>query len=270
MRIAGPAQLAAAVTTVMLLAAAGATATAPAGAAEPDPVGDLVKAHGFDQWDKVEAIRFTFNVEMGDRTTRRAWHWRPKQNLVRMTVAKGGEADGERTVEYDRDELENAEKRVVDADRNFINDSFWLLLPLHLSWAEQADTQVEVRDTGGHALPLGGGEARRIVVQYPEQGGYTPGDRYELYVNDDGRMMQWTFHRGGAESPTLATRWAGPARLGPLRLHLTRRNGAADFTMTFTNVAVRLEGRDGWIAAEPIKAQRDAGAGDEASSRQPR
>jgi len=244
---------AAAALIAILLASPAALATAPVGAAEADPAAELARAHGFDRWDQIQAIRFTFSVRMGDRTTQRAWRWRPAENTVRMVVPPAGEGQAQRVVTYDRDALKGAPARVIKADRKFINDSFWLLLPLHLTWAADA----VVRDTGDHALPLGDGRARRIVVQYPEQGGYTPGDRYELYVDEDAWMRQWTFHRGGAAAPTLATRWTRPARVGPLLLHLGRRNEASGFEMAFTDVAVRVEGASGWVEAEPLKAQAD-------------
>lgn len=249
--------------TAMILGATGAGATAPVGAVEDDPAARLARAHGFDRWDEIEAIRFTFSVRTGDETTTRSWRWRPEENTVRLTALGAAEADGEgagrRVIEYDRDALDAAPDRVIEADRKFINDTFWLLLPLHLAWAED----VAVRETGDHALPLGEGRAKRIVVAYPERGGYTPGDRYALYVDDDDRLVQWTYHRGGAEAPTLATTWAAPARVGPLLLHLKRRNAARGFEMTFIDVAVRLAGEPGWVEAEPLKAQADADAGDD-------
>lgn len=213
-----------------------------------DPVARIVAAHGFDRWDRVEAIRFTFTVIRGESVSKRGWHWRPGENRVRMTVDDPEAPDGKRIVAYDRDELEGAAKRVIDADRKFINDSFWLLMPLHLSWAEN----VEVKDTGPHALPIGEGEARRIVVQYPRQGGYTPGDRYDLYVDKDWRIVQWTFHRGGGEKPNLATTWEAYAKAGPLVLSLNRRNPGSGFAITFPNTAVKLEGEAGWQPADQV------------------
>ena len=231
----------------------------PAAEVEAAPIHRIAEAHGFDRWDKVEAVRFTFNVRRG-RSTRpsRRWQWRPGDNAVRLTVADAGAPGGERVVEYDRDELAGAAKRVIDADRKFINDSFWLLLPLHLSWADD----VEVEDKGMHALPIGEGEARRVVVRYPkEEGGYTPGDRYDLYVDKDWRIVQWTFHRGGGDKPNLATTWEGYAKAGPLALSLNRRNPEADLAITFPNTAVKLEGGEGWLEAERVDVDEKSRGG---------
>ena len=86
-----------------------------------------------------------------------------------------------------------------EIDPAFFNDQYWLLFPLHLSW----DSSAEVKATGKHKLPLGKGSASRVVVKYPSEGGYTPGDTWELFVRTDNRIQEFRFHRGGSKKPTV-------------------------------------------------------------------
>src|SRR5882672_9770039 len=80
---------------------------------------------------------------------------------------------------YRRSELSSQSAAVKDeVDPAFQNAQYWLLFPLHLSW----DGGAKVEETGIHELPLGKGSATRVVVTYPPEGGYTPGDVLKLFV----------------------------------------------------------------------------------------
>jgi hypothetical protein len=48
-----------------------------------------------------------------------------------------------------------------------------------------------VTETGKHKLPLGKGSASRVVVKYPSEGGYTPGDTWELFVGTDNCIREF-------------------------------------------------------------------------------
>ena len=139
----------------------------------------------------------------------------------------------------------------VPHDAHFVNDSFWLLLPLHLKWAGR---DVTITDHGlkarqrpgtrmndaGQTIDAGIDLERHVTVAYASSGGgYTPGDRYELYLDMNDRIVRWDFHRGGATEPTLTTTWTGYQRFGPLLVPPERR-GAGDFRLFFTDVEVTM------------------------------
>ena len=134
-------------------------------------------------------------------------------------------------------------------DPGFVNDNYWLLLPIHFFW----DTSATVHDAGMEKLPLGKGSAKKVVVKYPSDGGYTPGDTWELYTGTDGRIRELLFHHGGTAKPgvVIAT-WADYKKAGPLLLSLDHR-GTADgkpFRLFFSNVAVKLAGSSTWVDAQ--------------------
>ena len=80
-----------------------------------------------------------------------------------------------------------------EIDPAFSNDNYWLLFVLHVSW----DGSATVTDKGMQKLPLGNGSAERVVVKYPSEGGYAPGDTWELYVGADHRIEEFVYHGGG-------------------------------------------------------------------------
>ena len=63
-----------------------------------------------------------------------------------------------------------------DIDPGFVNDQYWLVFPLRAYW----DSSADVGDKGNQALPLGNGSAKLVSVKYPSEGGYPPGDTWDL------------------------------------------------------------------------------------------
>jgi len=211
------------------------------------PAGGLHKkvadAYGFHSFGKVEQIRFTFNVQIGDRNVVRSWIWHPKTHGVTFL----GDGKKETSVSYNRNDLTtNPAEKLKKIDARFINDQYWLLFPLHLVW----DDKAKIENTGPQKLPMGEGTGYRLVVTYPPTGGYTPGDSYELFIDKDNRISHWVFHRGGSPKPTRTTTWEDHRYFGPLTISLNHRGSDDKFRLWFTGVAVKLTGSDQWVEAE--------------------
>jgi hypothetical protein len=211
---------------------------APRGASDGAGIAKKVaSAYGVDRFREVEAMRYTFNVVIGDKTIRRSWQWEPKMDRVTFFSAQG-------PVSYERKAVSaESPEELRKMDARFINDQYWLLFPYHLVW----DEGVAVADAGEQALPLGGGSARRLVVTYPPSVGYTPGDVYELFVGGDDRIRQWVYRRDGVTEPTRMATWEDHRALGPLVVSLDHRVPDGKFRVWFTDVAVRLEGSQDWL-----------------------
>jgi len=208
----------------------------------------IAKTYGLDSFGQIEAIRYTWNAQSPGVNVSRSWVWEPKTNEVSF---EGKDKDGKPVkVSYMRSELasqSDAVKNVVDP--GFVNDNYWLLFPLHAYW----DTSATVTDQGMHKLPLGHGSAELVAVKYPSDGGYTPGDTWELYVGKDNRVEQFVYHRGGRQKPSLVVAtWAGYKKAGPLLIS-TEHRGTADgkpLHIFLTDVSVKMTGSDTWIKAE--------------------
>ncbi len=105
---------------------------------------------------------------------------------------------------------------------------------------------------GVQKLPLGKGSAKRVVVKYPSEGGYTPGDTWELYVGSDNRVEEFVYHRGGPKKPSVViATWTGYKKAGPLLISTDRRGTADDkpVRIFFSDVSVKLVGSDTWVNA---------------------
>ena len=218
--------------------------------ARPPIVEKLAKTYGFDSWDQVEAVRYSFNLEIpGLFKVSRSWEFEPKTGKV---TYEGKDKDGKPVkVSYVRSQLSSAPDNVKnEIEPGFVNDNYWFILPFHVYW----DTGATVTDEGMQKLPQGKGSAEKVVVKYPaEAGGYTPGDTWDLYVGKDNRIEQMVYHRGGPKKPSLViASWAGYKKAGPL-LVSTEHRGSADgkpLQLTHAGVAVRLAGSDQWMEAK--------------------
>jgi len=150
-------------------------------------------------------------------------------------------------VTYYRRDIETTDSSALKkVDAWFINDNYWLLFPFHIAW----DSDITLEDIGRQKLPLGGGQAKCVVITFPASGGYTPGDVYEIYLNDDSRLLQWVYRRGGSEQPTRVTTWENYRPAGPLVLALDHQAGDDSFRLWFTGVGVKLAGSDNWMFTE--------------------
>ncbi len=222
----------------LLILPALATAQLPPAAAR------MAKAFGLDSFGKIEAIRYTWAIE--GTPISRTWEWQPKTDTVTL---ESKDKDGNLTkTTYRRSEVESQSDEVKKIDPDFLNDQYWVLLPLHVAW-DGAD----VTDEGKQEAPLAKTAAEKIVVKYAASG-YSPGDAWDIYLGADNRVIEFTYHRAvphpGAPNLVMAT-WTGYKKAGPL-LVSTEHPGVADgknFRIFVANVAVRLKGSKGWIEA---------------------
>jgi len=211
---------------------------------------DIAKTYGLDSWDKIEAIRYTWNGEIpGLIKLSHVWEWEPKTGKVSF---EGKGKDGKPVkVTYDSSQLASQSEQVKnEIEPAFVNDNYWLLFPFHAYW----DKSATVTDEGMKKLPIGTGSATLVSVKYPpEAGGFTPGDTWDLYVGKDHRVQALVFHHGGNAKPSLVVAsWTGYKKAGPL-LFSTEHRGTADgkpLHISLANVAVKLTGSDKWVPAE--------------------
>lgn len=207
----------------------------------------VAKAYGIDHWDDIARISFMFEVSLSDgREVKRFWSWDTQNNLA--TMAGAGQTPVTFTPYQPEGEAE------TEADQAFINDTYWLLFPFQLVWSNP-EVSVETEDV---TMPLGGEPAAsRVTAAFPSEGGYTPGDTYELYFADqgddagDGLIDQWRYISGRSDN-SLATTWEDHVRLGPIVISTTHRNADGSFELRLTDLSATLT--DGaTVTPQPIE-----------------
>jgi hypothetical protein len=129
-----------------------------------------------------------------------------------------------------------------------MNDQYWLILPLHVVW-----DGATVTTDGTQKLSLSGASAERIVMKYSSDGGYEPGDTWELYVGADKRIEEIVYHRGGSTPPKLVVAtYADHKKAGPLLISTDHR-GTFDgkpLRVWLSDISVKTTGSEAWINAQ--------------------
>ena len=203
----------------------------------PSPTAvEVAERYGLSGWDQIETIEFTFNVERPDgKSVKRGWRWNVAANTVTTKLYLPGEVQTAELIDLNLPIPADQEK----IHQQFINDTYWLLFPFQLVWSNPTVTEAgdlvafPIQNTGAHQM------GRKVVTQWPAEGGYTPGDAYDLYLDDDGLIRQWVFRRGGGEKGRAMT-WEDHQHLGPILVSLDHRNADGTFRLWFTDVKATL------------------------------
>ncbi len=208
----------------------------------------LADRYGFQAWPEIQIITFTFNVQLPgrDQLIARSWEWDVEAGLV--TRMLDGEIHRINLRDLTATAPDTPPTTVLDTQvhSQFVNDAYWLLFPFQLIWS---NPQVTVSEQP-QLMPMTNDTAYRYTAQWPAEGGYTPGDAYDLYVDaDTGLIQQWAFRKGGTyDNPRPAT-WDDHQQLGPIVVCLDHHgpkddadNQAETFRLWFTDVTATLHG----------------------------
>ncbi|MBZ9728865.1 hypothetical protein LB467_04135 [Salegentibacter sp. JZCK2] len=185
----------------------------------------IAEAHGLNNFEEVEEIQFTFNVRVEDSIrTSRAWTWKPQTDEIRLT-----EGDISRT--YTKTDSITEDHK--DIDQKFINDSYWLLFPYQMVWS---DAEISEEKTG--TAPISKQEMNYLEVAYKDKGGYTPGDTYVVYYEDDLLLKEWIYKSadGNREMPTT---WEDFEDFQGLKIAKSHKSPDGSFELFFSDIEVK-------------------------------
>ena len=187
----------------------------------------IANAHGFEQWKNVKTFAFTFGGKYDEPTSGRSWVWNPKTNDVSLT------REGV-TNSYNRNKVDST---TIKTDRAFTNDKFWALIPFQLIWDEGITISKPVKETA----PILNKELNKIVVLYGNEGGYTPGDAYDIYYNNDYIIQEWGFRKGNAPETSLANTFENLKDFDGLKIAQEHKKAEGDWNLLVWKIRVEKE-----------------------------
>ncbi len=207
---------------------------------------------GRDNWEKTRCIRFTF-------AGRRTHHWDKYTGRHRLE-GKTGEGDSfvvlsnlntkEGNAYRNGEQLEGEDKdRFLQmAYSNWINDTYWLLMPYKLR-----DPGVNLSYDGEEEID---GQIYDKVVLSFEGVGLTPGDRYWAYLNrETGMMDRWAYilERQDPGSPATHWIWSDWKQYGGIKLASGRKGPDGKRSLPLDDIAVFEELPDTvFTSPEPV------------------
>ncbi|MGY6523609.1 MAG: hypothetical protein ACXIUD_17900 [Mongoliitalea sp.] len=183
----------------------------------------VANAYGFDKFDKVSSIGYTWNVQVGDEVRTRRWDWDVAGRMVTYTTA-------DTSYTYS---LDLPKEELPPADAGFINDKYWLLYPFQLAW----DTGYSYEETADAVAPISGNASTKLTISYNNEDGYTPGDAYDLYLDENYMIKEWTFRKGNAPEGRTFT-WETEKDFNGIKIATEHRNAEGQLFIWFSNIEV--------------------------------
>lgn len=180
----------------------------------------IANAHGFENWKNVSEISFTF-------FEKRHWTWKPKTQDIRLITDKD-------TISYNRKSMDSLS---LKTDRAFINDKFWLLIPFQLVWDSGTTISQAIKKTA----PISNIEMNMITLLYSSEGGYTPGDAYDIYFDENYIIKEWAFRKGNKPEAGLKNTFENYQNYNGFKIASDHKKAKGDWNLKLTNISVTLE-----------------------------
>ena len=191
---------------------------------EMTPQKEIAMANGLKEFDNIENLEFKFNVEVNDTLrSSRHWKWNTKTGKISMT-------EKDSTITYIKNDSVSESDKYID--QRFINDTYWLLFPYQLEWSDANISKVSEK-----AAPISGDTLQMLTASYPSEGGYTPGDSYDIYFNEDNMIQEWVYKsaNGKREMPTT---WEDYEDHKGLKIAKMHQSPDGSFKLFFTDIKV--------------------------------
>lgn len=129
--------------------------------------------------------------------------------------------------------LDLPKEELPPADAGFINDKYWLLYPFQLAWDTGYTYEVEEHVNA----PISGTESTKLTIVYNNEDGYTPGDAYDLYLNDQYMIKEWTFRKGNGSEGRSFT-WETEKEYDGILIATEHRNAEGQLFIWFSDIKV--------------------------------
>lgn len=185
----------------------------------------VAKAHGIDAFNTLNQIAFTWGVAREGGNFERRWIWNTQEDLVTRIAQKD-------TVTYNWKALDSVSNEI---NKGFINDKYWLVAPLQLEWDKES-YEVSLEE---NVVSLGNEEILdKLTITYGNEGGYTPGDAYDFYIDDTNTVREWVFRRGAAEEASIVSICEDYLSLGGLLIAQRHQRAGQDGYLYLTDIQI--------------------------------
>ncbi|MDC3260833.1 hypothetical protein OAU59_02885 [Winogradskyella sp.] len=103
------------------------------------------------------------------------------------------------------------------------------------------DTSATISDVSKATAPISKTEMDMITILYPSEGGYTSGDAYDIYFNEDYMIKEWTFRKGNSPEPSLSTTFENYKEFNGIKIAIDHKQEGSSWNLNFTNVSIKTK-----------------------------
>lgn len=176
--------------------------------------------------DNYSEIQFTFQVVRDNKVLNsREWTWNLKTQDVKLV-------SGTNTVTYNR--AKPMDSLQIQADKSFVNDSYWLLPEFKF----YTDSGTTIVSKPPKLAPIANKSLNLFTITYGGDGGYTPGDAYDVYYNDDFIIQEWAYRAGNGEKINLQNGFSNHQTFNGLTVATEHLFADGKTMIKFINIAV--------------------------------
>lgn len=148
-----------------------------------NPIKQIAHKAGYDQWNKVKQVQFTFTVgKMGHDLYSRNWTWNRSTGDVTLIAPPD-------TVRYNINQPKDSIQ--ISADRAFVNDTYWLIPAFKFNTDRDTQFKYKVKQIA----PISLDTLNMFTITYYNDNGYTPGDAYDVYYDDNYQLKEWVYRQ---------------------------------------------------------------------------
>lgn len=185
----------------------------------------ITEAYGIENWNTVNELHFTFNVDRDTNHFERSFIWKPKT----QDISFFGFGD---TLHFKEHKIDSLSLR---AHKNFVNDSYWLLAPFHIMW----DSGTTISEEESAIAPISGKTLHKLTLTYGNEGGYTPGDAYDFYYNKEYIIEEWAYRQGNQDKISMTTSWSNIEAHNGVKMNTMHQDSTNTLKLYFTNLLVK-------------------------------
>ena len=80
-----------------------------------------------------------------------------------------------------------------------------------------------------------------ITILYADEGGYTPGDAYDIYYDNNYLIKEWVFRKGNSEEPSLTTTFENYIDYNGIKIAIDHKQEGGNWNLNFADVSITLE-----------------------------
>lgn len=186
----------------------------------------VFEAHGGKAFDEVAELRFRFVVERDGKRAFEAmhrWDLRNSRDRVTWTDRDGRKLDAvvdlrdrsapKGTIDGKSASAGGLEELAQNGYARWVNDSYWLIMPLKLSDPGVSLKRGQPRKHDGKTYEI-------LELSF-QQVGLTPGDRYSIFIDPQTHLVtRWEMRLEGREDQPRQVSWENHHKVGPLTLAL--------------------------------------------------